>query len=272
MILTKSELETYLQQIGLRKGETIMLHLSVKRIGWLVGGPDIMILALLEILGAEGTLMMYAGWEDSPYGLPDWEADKKEKYLKECPAFDPIISRAVVNWGVLVERLRCWPGSYRSQHPDGSFVAVGKQAQYLMHGHALHYGYGLQSPLHKLVKLEGRVLNIGAPLNTTTLLHYSEDRAELPYKRIVKYTMPILTGGRQVQWVSIVEFDTSKGIVAGYPGDYFTDLMQDYITTHSIQKQYVGKASSYLFPAPHLHIFAKRWMEKQLLPYSQIQI
>lgn len=244
-----------------------MLHLSIKQIGWLVGGPDIMIQALLEILGVEGTLMMYAGWEDSPYGLSDWETDKKEKYLQECPAFDPDISRAVVGWGVLVERLRCWPGSYRSQHPDASFVALGKQAQYLTQGHALHYGYGLQSPLHKLVNLGGRVLNIGAPLNTTTLLHYSEDQAGLPNKKVVRYQMPVLIGDRQVQWIPVEEFDTSSGIVQGYPGDYFTDLMQNYISTYSLTKQYIGKAPSYLFSAPHLHIFAKHWMEKHLLPY-----
>lgn len=267
MILTKSELCTYLQQIGLEAGTTLMLHLSVKKIGWLVGGPDILIQALIEVLGQEGTLMMYAGWEDSPYGLTAWEAEKQAKYLQECPAFDPAVSRAVVGWSVLAERLRCWPGAERSQHPDGSFVSLGRNAQYLTQDHALCFGYGLASPLHKLIELNGYVMNIGAPLNTTTLLHYAEDQADLPNKKIVEYQMPILTKDEGVEWMPIKEFDTSAGIVHGYPGDYFIDLMQEYVTTHSIHPKPIGQAPSYLFSAAHLNTFAKHWMEKHLRPY-----
>jgi len=45
--------------------------------GWIVGGPDIVLQALLDQITDKGTLMMLAGWEDCPYDLPDWSLEKQ---------------------------------------------------------------------------------------------------------------------------------------------------------------------------------------------------
>ena len=67
--ITKSRLIADFEKLGIKPTNTIMLHASVKAIGWIVGGPDVVIQALLDVLGKEGTLMMYVGWENSPYNL-----------------------------------------------------------------------------------------------------------------------------------------------------------------------------------------------------------
>jgi aminoglycoside 3-N-acetyltransferase len=41
--ITKSRLITDLEKLGVMAGDTIMLHASVKAIGWIVGGPDIVL-------------------------------------------------------------------------------------------------------------------------------------------------------------------------------------------------------------------------------------
>jgi aminoglycoside 3-N-acetyltransferase len=63
--VTRSMLARDLRQLGVAMGNTVMLHASVKAIGWIVGGPDVVIQALLDSLGVEGTLMMLVSWEDS---------------------------------------------------------------------------------------------------------------------------------------------------------------------------------------------------------------
>src|SRR5688500_6691061 len=93
-LITKSQLKAYFSELGISAGEVVMLHLSVKSMGWLVGGPEIIIRAILEVLGQEGTLMMYTGWEDSPYTMEGWSKEKKAAYLRECPPFDPETARA----------------------------------------------------------------------------------------------------------------------------------------------------------------------------------
>jgi aminoglycoside 3-N-acetyltransferase len=59
--VTKSRLVADLRKLGTTAGDTLMLHASMKAIGWIVGGPDIVIRALLDVIGPEGTLMMYVG-------------------------------------------------------------------------------------------------------------------------------------------------------------------------------------------------------------------
>ena len=64
--ITRSRLVEDLKKLGVSSGDVVMLHVSVKSVGWIVGGPDMIIQALLDVLGTQGTLMMYVGWEDSP--------------------------------------------------------------------------------------------------------------------------------------------------------------------------------------------------------------
>lgn len=263
-IITKSRLVEDLRKLGVTAGQTIMLHASVKAVGWIVGGPDVVIQALLDVLEPAGTLMMYISWEEEPsYLLAEWPEEWQQAYLKECPPFDPTTSRANRKWSILTEYLRTWPSAFRSNHPDASFAAVGKLARWITENHPLQYGYGPGSPLAKLCEVRGKVLLLGAPLNTITLLHYAEHMAKVPNKRIVRYKVPVLRDGQRV-WVEIEEFDTSRGIVVDAEEDaeeYFERLAREYISSGKGCSGKVGAAQSYLFDAADLVKFAIKWLE-----------
>ena len=169
--VTRSTLVRDLRALGLEPGRTVMLHVSVKAIGWVVGGPDVVIQSLLDVLTPDGTLMMYVSWEDSPYEFAELSGEYKQAYLDECPPFTPLRSRANIDWSILTEYLRTWPGACRSRHPDASFAAVGKLAEWITADHPLQYGYGPGSPMAKLVEAEGQVLTLGSPLESLSLLH-----------------------------------------------------------------------------------------------------
>jgi aminoglycoside 3-N-acetyltransferase len=51
--ITRSRLVADLKKLGVKQGDTITLHASVKAIGWAVGSPDIAIQALLDVLGTD---------------------------------------------------------------------------------------------------------------------------------------------------------------------------------------------------------------------------
>ena len=237
-----------------------MLHASVEAIGWVVGGPDTVLQVLIDLLADKGTLMMLAGWEDNPYHLPEWSKEKQKAYLEECPPFDPATSRTNRKWSILNEYLRTRPGAQRSAHPEGSFVAIGLLARWITENHPLQYGYGPGSPLAKLCDASGKVLMLGAPLNTITLLHYAECLAEVPNKRVVNYRMPVLHGGKR-EWVDIEEYDTSRGIVDWRGEDYFAVIGREYLLSGRGASGKVGAAQSYLFDANDLVNFAVQWME-----------
>lgn len=111
LVVTRSRLVKDFIGLGVQPGDTLMLHASVKAIGWVVGGPDVVLYGLREVLGPQGTLMMYVGWEDNLYDLVTWSDERRRAYLEECPPFDPTTSRANRNWSILTEYLRTTPRS-----------------------------------------------------------------------------------------------------------------------------------------------------------------
>ncbi len=260
-IVTLSRIITDLKSLGVSPGDLVMLHSSVKSIGWVVGGPDTVLHAILDLLGNKGTLTMLAGWEDNPYHLPEWPKEKQLAYLEECPAFNPATSRANRRWSILNEYLRTRPGALRSSHPEGSFVAIGRLAQHITENQPWQYGYGTGSPLAKLCNAGGKVLLLGAPLDTITLLHYAEFLADVPNKRVINYKMPVMQKGKRV-WVDLEEYDTSRGIAEWQGEDYFTTIGKGYLLSGKGSSGKVGGAQSYLFEADDLVNFAVRWMER----------
>ena len=178
-----------------------MLHASVRELGWIVGGPRVVLDALLEILTPRGTLMMLASWEGNPYGMAAWPEAQRAAWLAECPPFDPATSPADHReMSILAEYLRTWPGARRSDHPLASFVAVGALAADLTAHHPWQYGHGPDSPLARFCAAGGAVLLLGPLLSNITLLHHAEHLAQIPEKRIDRYAMPVLRDGARV-WV-----------------------------------------------------------------------
>ena len=263
-LVARSSLARDLASLGLKTGDLIMLHASVRAIGWVVGGPDTVIRAILDVIGPEGTLMMYVGWEEASYLTIALEEGRGEAYLAECPAFDPERSRANRKWSILTEYRRTWPGARRSDHPEASVAAVGAKAAWLTENHPLHYPYGPGSPLAKLCDAGGKVLLLGSPLNAVTVLHYAETIAQIPNKRIIRYRMPVLRKGKKV-WMEIEDIDTGEGIVDGHSsGEYFTAIVKGYLGKGKGRSRTVGTAKSYLFEAADLVRFAVEWLEKEL--------
>src|SRR5262245_48313505 len=98
---TQSQLVSAFQTLGVEPGRVVMLHASVKSVGKVMGGPNVILQALLDTLTPAGTLMMYAGWEDIPDYILDLPLDVRQRYYREHPAFDTRIARAVRENGIL---------------------------------------------------------------------------------------------------------------------------------------------------------------------------
>lgn len=260
--ITKSQLVHDLTRLGVEAGQTVMLHASVRAIGWIVGGPDVVLQALREVLTPEGTLMMYAGWEERLEHLDEWPPETQAAYLAECPPFDLATARANRKWSILTEYLRTTPGAQRSANPCASVVAVGAKARWLTENHPLQYGYGPGSPLAKLCEIGGKVLQIGVSIGTLTFLHYSEHMANVPHKRTVRFRVPLLQDGQRV-WIEVEEFDTDRGIRDWPGGDYFAAIAQDWIAGGNGRSGMIGAAQARLFDAANLHAFAVQWMERE---------
>lgn len=267
--VTKRQLVTEIRKLGISEGQTIMLHASVKSIGHIVGGPQIILEALFEILTSHGTLMMLVAWEDNPYNIfgvsfqddiDKWPEEKRQRFYDTCPTFDPEHSRSDIRkMGILTEYLRTYPGSIRSRHPLG-YAAVGKLAHSVLKDQKWQYREGSGSPLEKLCDVGGKVFLLGAPTETVTLLHLAENLADIPHKKTLRYKMPIIQNGARV-WKDFEEYDFINGIVP-WPEDYFKSIVDEYIEKGNGVQGTVGMAKCHLFDAKDLSNFAVNWMER----------
>lgn len=257
MGLTRSSLLTDLVRLGVRPGGVIMVHASVRSIGPVTGGVNVVLQALLDAVGPTGTLAAYLDFE------PFYEDDD----TAEVPVFDKRIAHAARDHGILHETIRTWPGALRSDHPDAGVAAIGPLAAWITAEHPFHYGYGPGTPFAKILQANAQVLLLGAPLDTITLLHYAEHEARIPGKRIRQYRrlMPTPQGPR---WTDFEEFDTADPVNSQLPTDVFARIAADFLATGQGSAGPVGAAPSSLFPAPELVRFGIDWLERYFAPPS----
>jgi aminoglycoside 3-N-acetyltransferase len=264
--ITRTELCSQLERLGVRAGEVLMVHCSLSSLGYVVGGADSVVPALLDVLGPGGTLVAMTGWEHDAYALEEWPPALQEAYRRDPPAFDPDVSESQREYGRLPERIRTWPGARNSSHPECRFTAIGHRAAWITAAHPRHHPYGAGSPLAKLVECDGSVLMLGAPLESITLLHHAEERARVANKRIVEYSCPIRTA-TGVEWIRIEDIDTAGGAlpyerVVG-DRDSFEVIARDALDAGIGASGRVGDGDSHIFGARALLDFAVAWMEER---------
>ena len=251
---TRASLAADVRALGVAAGDAVMVHAGLRSVGSVVGGVNAVAGALFDAVSPSGTLVAYADWES---GVDDWD---DPRLADAIPVFDKRIARAARDHGILAETLRTWPGAVRSDHPDASVVAIGARAEWLCAEHPLQFGYGEGSPFAKLLALEAKILMLGAPLDTITLLHHAEHVARIPGKRVIRYRRKLLREGAPV-WIEIEEFDTSRPVVDSLPDDFIARIAAGYRGAGGGKHGRVGGAESLLLDAPGLHRFAVRWLE-----------
>ena len=251
---TRLTLGNDLRQIGVRPGDLLMVHASVRSVGPVVGGVNVLIQALFDAIGPEGTVSAYVDFEPFYDEVDDLDA---------IPVFDKRIARAALDHGILHEALRTWPGAMRSDHPDAGVVAIGRLAEWIAAEHHYQYGYGEGTPFERIVEAGGRVLMIGAPLDTLTLLHHAEHKADIPNKRLARYRR-LMPGENGPEWVEFEEFDTTQPVSELLPENSFEQVAKAYLNAGLGKAGMVGAAKSYLFEAPELVRFAVEWLENSV--------
>ena len=183
-------------------------------LGTVVGGAETVVRALLEVVGADGTVVAYLGWEDAPPDdLDALTPADRELVLAEHPVYDPAIGRARRDHGRLAEALRTWPGAVHSGHPEAGVAAVGRYADGVARPHPLDDGYGAGTPYARIVECGGQVVLLGAPLDTVTLVHHAEAIANVDGKRRVAWRCPVGVDGRRT-WRTLHDIDTSTGALS----------------------------------------------------------
>jgi len=152
--------------LGVRRGGLLLVHSSLKSLGKVPGGPETVILGLLEALGPEGTLLLPA----LSYSF----------VTPQAPVFDVRSTKSCV--GAIPEHFRTRNGTLRSVHPTHSVAATGPRAHELLDDHLDDSTpVGPHSAFRKLRDLGGQLLFLGCGLEPNTSMHGVEELVEPPY-------------------------------------------------------------------------------------------
>lgn len=255
-ILTKEDLIEGFKSCGVAKGQAIFVHTSLKSLGFVVGGAEIVIRALLEIVGEEGTLIMPSQtWKNlDPLTGVHWEEPEEWWPIirENWPAYDKEITPAI-NMGEVAEMFRKWPGAKRSDHPARSIAAVGKYAEYITKDHDLSNIFGENSPVDKLYKLDGHVLLIGVGYDKNTSLHLAETRADFSSKKFTNESSAIMINGKR-EWVT---YNTQA-----VDDEDFVELGEKYDRERNIKVHKIGNADVRFIGQRDLVDWTVNWMEK----------
>jgi len=154
-----------LKKIGIKQGDIILVHSSLKKIGFVIGGANTVIDAILEVIGTEGTLV-----------IPTFPLTGNMLQLCERKNYVFDYKTTPTYLGSIPSEFLKRDGICRSIHPTHSISALGKYAKEITNTH--HIGnrtYGENSPWAKLIELNGKILGIGISLAWTTQYHHVED-------------------------------------------------------------------------------------------------
>ena len=253
---TITSLKHEFKALGVKQGTNVILHVSLSKIGWIIGGSVALLKALMDTLTEEGTLVIptFTGdnsdpsyWENPPVPKSWWE-----KIRKEMPAFEPEItpSRGI---GKVAETFRSWPGVLRSNHPIASFAAWGKNANIITENHELEIDLGEGSPISRLYDLNGQILLIGVSHINNSSLHLAEYRSDFPGKRRRMTGSAVKVDNRN-QWVEWEELNLNS--------DDFDRLGKDFELMTNYKPGKIGLAESRLISVREIVDFGVEWLKK----------
>lgn len=146
--VTKEIIATDLRALGLKVGDTVILHSSLASLGKVAGGAETVVKAFFDVLGKSGTLVV--------------------------PTFGAL--------GILTDTVKKWPGAVQSIHPLASVAAVGAHAAEICEDHwKADLAHGENTPYTRIADLGGYICLLGVDQDRNTTLHTVEELLRLPY-------------------------------------------------------------------------------------------
>lgn len=154
-----------LEDLGIRRGDAVMVHSSLRARSGYRDRPVDMIDVLKEAVGRDGLLIM----PSMPY------TDSSKAYLLRGTEMD--VCRTPSQMGLLTEVFRRSSNVQRSLSPTHPLLAWGDRAAWFVSGHdRTNRPFGAASPFQRLLDLDGKILCIDVVPETITFTHFLEDR------------------------------------------------------------------------------------------------
>lgn len=247
-----------LRSLRLPRGEILLVHSSLRRVGALVEGPKTVLDALHDTCGNNSTIVAPTFTANNStttraYRLrtAGMNSDQLLDEESKIPGFDTRRTPSH-NIGILAEYIRKVPGSARSTHPQTSFAAIGPRAEELVVVHELDCHLGEKSPLRWLYDNDAIVMLLGVGFDVCTCFHLAEYRLDKP-PRVRLYRAFVMHEGRR----ELREFYAPDTVDRD-----FAHIGNAMVEESLVHGGHIGNAPVYWFRLRDGVDFAVRWMNR----------
>lgn len=214
--------------LGLKGGDTVLVHSSYKSLGPVIGGPGVVVEALERALGPKGTLIV----PTFNFGFCEGE---------------PFDARTTPShMGALTELVRKDPNSRRIEHPIYSFAVLGARADEAA-SISDPSSYGADSLFGHLRGWAAKIMIIGLSYNDSmTFFHHVEELQGVDYRYLKSFSgMVTDTAGNSLErTVTMYVRDLDRGVVTAV--DAMGELLANKGTIESAR---IGQATVRLMGA-----------------------
>ena len=251
--ITKEFLIHKFSQLGIKEGDTLLVHASLSSLGYVVGGSETLYYALKEVIGNEGTIVVPsqtveisdpASWQYPPVPQ-EWH----DVIRDAIPAYSKNLSYSKA-MGAFSQFIGILPDSIRSNHPMYSFTAIGEKASEIIGQNTMDFPFGDKSPLGKMYSIGAKVLMIGTDFETNTSLHLAENRLN---REVIHEKSKILTKDGE-KWVSF------KNIELDIYDDYL-EVQKNFMEQYTVNHILINESNVYLFDMKECVDFAEHYYQ-----------
>lgn len=261
-VLGRRDISASLEALGLSRGQDVLVHCSMRRIGRVDGGAVTIAQAIRDVLGPHGTVVVPAQTPNNSVSSDAFREATRGMSVAEVAAyedrmagFDPALTPSY-RMGVLAEHVRRQPDAVRSKHPQASFAACGPMAGPLMAVHDLDCHLGERSPLAALYEAGASVLLLGVGYESCTAFHLAEHRLRRRPAMRAYRCYENVDGQRIRRDFAAPDLDASA----------FGDIGAAFDGCSLGRSAVIGDATSRLLPIRAAVEFAIRWMDSRSQP------
>lgn len=252
----RDRLAADLASLGLRRGQDLLVHCSLRRFGRIDGGATTLLAAIQDVAGPEATIVVPAQTAGNSLTsrvfrsvTARMDAEECARYVAAMPGFDPA-STPSAGMGAFAEYVRTRPSASRSSHPQTSFAAIGPRSAVSMAVHDLDCHFGDRSPLSWLYAADAAILLLGVGYSTCTAFHFAEYQVAGLLRRPY-HCFTLEAGTRLQREFTDIELDDSD----------FGQLGSDLDLTPAPRYGHVGPAFCRLVPLRAAVDFAAEWLK-----------
>jgi len=251
--ITKEFLVDKFSRLGIKQGDTLLVHASLSSLGYVVGGAETLFLALRDVIGEQGTIVVPSQTveisDPACWQYPPVPEEWYDVIRDAMPAYSKDLSYSKA-MGAFSQFIGILPDSIRSNHPMYSFTAIGEKASEIIGQDSFDFPFGDKSPLGRMYSLGAKVLMIGTDFETNTSLHLAENRLN---REVIHEKSKILTKDGE-KWILF------KNIELDIYDDYL-EIQNRFMENHLVAHTTINEGTVYLFDMKECVDFAEHYYQ-----------